>query len=286
MSTNPFDPILDQPQSIDFDSIDAHAAYLLANHDLYFYADAETDLHDLTWPWADECYARHIRMRISDAHGDTHGEGLVPMVTRYFGGYQEVILGSEGVIISKRLAVPLGSNYDRAVLWMLECQAEGDRLLRLEIEIDWGEPLTQRMVDGLLVAQQNPGRAQGIYSQKNADSTRVFGNPQGRPSSLELDDENGRATLVYYVLVNGIVEVPLILTISDVGEQVAWNGFLALRDGERVACGHRIPNSIGRCRPDAWRLRATCNDCGRESCPRAASWRMCRTCSRVWILLM
>jgi hypothetical protein len=40
--------------------------------------------------------------------------------------------------------------------------------------------------------------------------------------------------LVYHVLVNGQVEVPLLMTISDVGEQVAWNGFLAQRDCERT----------------------------------------------------
>ncbi|NJN81723.1 MAG: hypothetical protein HC802_05135 [Caldilineaceae bacterium] len=97
------------------------------------------------------------------------------------------------------------------------------------------------MVDGLLVAQCNPRRIQGIYAQRNADSTRVFGNPYGRPSEVDLLDEEGRAKLVYYVLVNGIVEVPLLLTISDVGEQMAWNGFLALRDAERVFEKVRAP---------------------------------------------
>ncbi len=117
-------------------------------------------------------------------------------------------------------------------MWTLECQAEGDRLFRLIIDIDWGEPLTQRIIDGLLVAQRNPSRAQGIYKQRNADRTCVFGNPLGRPSHYEFDD-NGHAQLTYYVLVNGIVDVSLVLTVSDVGEQVAWNGFLALRDVER-----------------------------------------------------
>ena len=37
-----------------------------------------------------------------------------------------------------------------------------------------------------------------------------------------------------WILVNGIVEVPLLLTFSDVGEQVAWNSFLALRDVEQI----------------------------------------------------
>ena len=169
-------------------------------------------------------YSMHIH--------DPIGEEMMTLVTRYYPGYQETILGNEGMIISKRITAPLGSHYDRAVLWNLECQAEGDRLVRLDIEIDWGEPLTQRIVDGLLVAQDNPRRAQGIYKQRNADRTLVFGNPQGRPSAYEFDDA-GRASLTYYILVNGIVEVPLLLTISDVGEQVAWSGFLALRDAER-----------------------------------------------------
>jgi hypothetical protein len=226
---NPFDPILDQPQSIDADAIDSTVSYRLANQELAFTVDAETDLYDLVWPWADATYVRSIRMRVRDPQN----EDLMPMITRFYPGYQETILGSEGMIISKQLAVPLGSADDRAVIWMLDCQAEGDRLIRLDIEIDWGETLNQRIVDGLLVAQRNPGQARGIYSQHNAESTRVFGNPYGRPTGIELSAD-GKAHLVYYILVNGMVEVPLLLTVSDVGEQVAWSTFLGLRDAERA----------------------------------------------------
>ncbi len=226
---NAFDPILDQPQSIDVDAIDSAVSYRLANQELAFIVDAKTDLYDLLWPWADTTYVRSIRLRVSDPQNDD----LAPMVTRFYPGYQETILGSEGMIISKRLAVPLGSADDRAVIWVLDCQAEGDRLIRLDIEIDWGEPLSQRIVDGLLVAQRNPGQARGIYAQHNAESTRVFGNPYGRPTAIELTHD-GKARLVYYVLVNGMVEVPLLLTVSDVGEQVAWSSFLGLRDTERA----------------------------------------------------
>lgn len=226
---NPFDPILDQPQSIEQDASDPAVRARLANQDLYFEVDARTDLMNLVWPWADAVYVRALRMTITDPQHDE----LTALVARYYPGYQETILGGDGMIISKRLAVPLGTAYDRAVVWMLECQAEGDRLLRLDIEIDWGEPLTQRIVDGLLVAQRNPQGAAGIYAQHNAESTRVFGNPHGRPTAYELHGD-GRATLTYYILVNGIVEVPLLLTISDVGEQVAWSGFLGLRDTERA----------------------------------------------------
>ena len=226
---NPFDPILDQPQSIDYDDIDPAATLRLGNQDVVFVADSRTDLTDLTWPWAGATYARSIKLTVTDPQHDE----LMPMVTRYYPGYQETILGSEGMIISKQLAAPLDSAEDRAVIWLLDCQAEGDRLMRLDVEIDWGEPLTQRIVDGLLVAQRNPGAARGLYAQHNADSTRVFGNPHGRPSGLQLYAD-GRAKLTYYVLINGQVEVPLLLTISDVGEQVAWSGFLALRDAERA----------------------------------------------------
>lgn len=226
---NPFDPILDQPQVIEQDAIDPSARYRMANQDLYFDVDVETDLHDLVWPWADAAYVRSIRLHVSDPQHDE----LVALVTRYYPGYQETILGNEGMIISKRLAAPLNTADDRAVLWTMDCQAEGDRLLRLDVDIDWGEPLTQRLVDGLLVAQVNPQGGRGIYAQQNAESTRVFGNPQGRPTAVELSAD-GRAKLTYFILVNGMVEVPLLLTLSDVGEQVAWNGFLALRDAERA----------------------------------------------------
>jgi hypothetical protein len=225
----PFDPILDQPQSIDYDAIDPAATLRLGNQELVFTVDSRTDLADLTWPWADALYARSIKLTVRDPQHDE----LVPLVTRYFPGYQETILGSEGMIISKQLAVPFGSADDRAVIWRLECQAEGDRLVRLDVEIDWGEPLTQRIVDGLLVAQRNPGAARGLYAQHSAESTRIFGNPHGRPSALALHPD-GRAQLTYFVLINGHVEVPLLLTLSDVGEQVAWSSFLALRDAERA----------------------------------------------------
>ncbi|MEZ4663274.1 MAG: hypothetical protein R2911_37490 [Caldilineaceae bacterium] len=222
-------PALDQPQTIEHDADLSEAVrFRLANQDLVFDADVYANLHDLFWPWANEPYARSIRVWISAPREDE----FVPLVTRLFPGRQEVIYGSEGIIVSKQLSAPMDGTYDRSALWIFECQAEGDRLLRIDVEVDWGEPLTQRMVDGLLVAQRNPRAAQGIYQQQNAESTRVLGNPQSRPSSVEIDDQ--RAHLAYYVLVNGVVEVPLLLTVSDVGEQMAWNGFLSIRDGDKV----------------------------------------------------
>lgn len=226
---NPFDPVLDKPHSLDYDALPPNARYPLANQDLRALVDGSSDLCQLEWPWAGVPYAKSVEVRISDLQDDE----FMPLVTQFYPGYQETIYGAEGMIVTKRIATPYRAAYERAILWMLECQAEGDRLLRLEVRIDWGQPLEQRIVDGLLVAQHNPRAAQGIYAQRNADSTRVFGNPHGRPDLVELSDPS-RARLVYHVLVNGIVEVPLILTVSDVGEQVAWNGFLALRDSERA----------------------------------------------------
>lgn len=222
-------PILDQPQSIDWEAIAPDSRYWLANQELAFAVDANTDLTDLVWPWAGEQYVQRIALQISAPRE----EPLMPMVTRFFPGHQELILGTEGVIVSKRVAAPRQTDHDRSVLWLLDCQAEGDRLLRLEVTIDWGEPRTQRIVDGLLVAQRNPGPARGLYQQSNADVTCIFGNPQARPDQINIDDLQ-RAHLVYHVLVNGMVEVPLVLTISDVGEQMAWSGFLALRDADRA----------------------------------------------------
>lgn len=222
-------PILDQPQSVDYSELPSGPFHRLANHELICWLDAHCNPHNIEWPWGNGVYARSIMMRVLDIQ---EGE-LTPLVTRFFAGHQEVIAGSEGVIITKRLCVPYKTNDDRALFWLLECQAEGDRLLRVEIDIDWGEPLTQRIVDGLLVAQRNPGPARGVYRQSNAESTRIFGNPHGRPDYVDIDDP-AHTHLTYHVLVNGIVEVPFIFTVSDVGEQMAWSSFLSLREVEEI----------------------------------------------------
>jgi len=222
-------PILDQPQSIDYADLPSGAFQQLANHELSCWLDAACNPHAIHWSWGDRVYAQSITMRVIDLQ---EGE-LTPLVTRFFPGHQEVIAGSEGVIVTKRIGAPYKTTDDRALFWLLECQAEGDRVLRLEIDIDWGEPLSQRIVDGLLVAQHNPGPARGIYQQSNAESTRIFGNPHGRPDQVDLADP-ARAHLIYHVLVNGIVEVPLIFTVSDVGEQLAWSSFLSLREVEEI----------------------------------------------------
>ena len=77
------------------------------------------------------------------------------------------------------------------------------------------------------------GQAQGIYAQTMPTAPVSLAIPMGGPISMESPTTAGR-NLVYHVLVNGMVEVPLLLTLSDVGEQMAWNGFLALRDTERA----------------------------------------------------
>lgn len=222
-------PFLDSPQTIDYEELQPEVRNLLANSELCFYADQASDLYDLTWHWANTRYAASIHLRVTSLIGDA----LTPITNRYFASHQETILGNESIIVSKRLMAPFKSSEDRSVVWNLECQAEGDHVLRLEVAIDWGEPLTQRMVDGLLVAQRNPQAPRGMYEQSNADSTRVFGNPQARPDRLEIDDPQ-HAYLVYHVLINGEVQVPLLLTISDVGEQMAWSTFLGLRESDET----------------------------------------------------
>lgn len=223
-------PAQDQPQLIDVDGLDASSTWLLSNHELSFLADAQSDVDNLFFYRAGVRYARSLRLSFATFQGDA----LTPIANRYYPGYQETILGSEGLIVSKRIIAPLQSAEDRALLWQLECQAEGDTFMRMEVEIDWGEPLTQRLVDGLLVAQRDPQPGKGVYSQSSAESTRIFGNPLSPPSSFEFDDAAGSARLAWFVLVNGEVDVELLLTLSDVGEQMAWNGFLALRDSARA----------------------------------------------------
>lgn len=237
---DPFEPAIDQPVTVDIDTLSPEQRFRHSNSEIEYSCDRHGDLYDLVWPWHNRTYARSIQVQISAPIYTEAGissdpvEDVLPMVVRFYSGYQETIYGTEsGVILSKRIFAPLGSGYDRSLLWLLECQAEGDRLLRIEIDIDWGEPLEQRMVDGLLVAQVNPGEAQGMHEQRNAESTRVFGTGGGRPDWVEFPDQQ-RARLIYHLLVAGQVDLPLILTLSDVGEQVAWNGFLAQRDISRA----------------------------------------------------
>lgn len=230
---------LDQPDTLDYDDIAPAARFLRANPEVRYRSDRNSDLYDLDFPRQGRPYARSITLSITAPIYTSQGissepvDDVLPLAVRFYPGYQETIYGAEGVIVSKRTYAPLGSNDDRSVLWQLECQAEGDRLLQIAVEIDWGEPLEQRMVDGLLVAQSNPGQARGLHEQQNAESTRVFGAAEGRPDLVSFPDAS-RARLLYHVLVAGQVDLPLILTVSDVGEQMAWNGFLVQRDIERA----------------------------------------------------
>ncbi len=233
------DPALDQPQLEDYDDINDEARFRHNNGELYFVADKDSDLYDLRWHWHQRAYARSIRIRFDAPMYTSSGisseqlDDVLPLAVQLYPGYQETIYGVEGVIVSKRIFAPLDSYYDRSLLWMMEAQAEGDRLIQIRVEIDWGEPLEQRMVDGLLVAQSDPGEASGAHNQRNAESTRVFGAAEGRPDRVHFPTDS-QAVLLYHVLVAGQVDLPLILSLSDVGEQVAWNGFLVQRDISRA----------------------------------------------------
>ena len=207
------DPALDQPQLEDYDDISEDARFPHANSELYFSADRDSDLDDLRWHWHGRAYARAIRIRFDAPIYTSSGisseqlDDVLPLAVQLYPGYQETIYGVEGVIVSKRIFAPLDSFYDRSLLWMMEAQAEGDRLIQIRVEIDWGEPLEQRMVDGLLVAQSDPGEAKGFHNQRNAESTRVFGAAEGRPDLVEFPSDS-QALLVYHVLVAGQVDLP------------------------------------------------------------------------------
>ena len=182
------DPALDQPHLEEYDDLNAEARFPHNNGELYFIADKDSDLYDLRWYWHGRAYARSIRIRFDAPIYTSSGisseqlDDVLPLAVQLYPGYQETIYGVEGVIVSKRIFAPLDSYYDRSLLWMMEAQAEGDRLIQIRVEIDWGEPLEQRMVDGLLVAQKDPGEAKGAHDQCNAESTRVFG--AARPGQL------------------------------------------------------------------------------------------------------
>ncbi len=219
---------LDAPITLEYTAQDPRARYPLANLQIHYRTDRDSDLYGLTGPGHGHTYARSIRLQIQapiyTRRGIRHEpvEAMQALVTRQYPGYVETIAGVEGVIVSKRTFPPLDSAHDRAALWMLECQAEGDRLLQVRVAIDWGEPLEQRMVDGLLVAQ-------GRCRPQDVETTRVFGMPEGRPDQVAFPAPS-QARLLYHVLVVGQVDLAFLLTVSHEGEEGAWQGFLALRD--------------------------------------------------------
>ncbi len=114
-------PVLDQPQSIDYLDLAGGPINRLANHELICWLDADCNPQEVYWPWANRRYVRSIVMRVLDWQ---EGE-LVPLVTRFFPGHQETIAGSEGVIVTKRLCIPLSDQ--RRPLALLAVGVPGGR---------------------------------------------------------------------------------------------------------------------------------------------------------------
>ena len=150
-------------------------------------------------------------------------ERLEPLVTQFYPSHQETIWGTEGLILTQRVFLPYEAGYERGVCWLIEVQAEGPRLVQVEIHLEFdADDTTLRMQDGLLVATRT----------SDPNHVRVFGS-SGPPSYTDLNTP-GRALLMYHVLIEGEIEQPFVLSASDAGEQLAWNGFLVLSDTERV----------------------------------------------------
>ena len=85
-----FDPVLERPETIDIDSADRDAVFLLANTDITFEADARANLHNLYWPGADAIYAQQVTVGIQDLYD----EEFLPMISRRYPGYLETIYGT------------------------------------------------------------------------------------------------------------------------------------------------------------------------------------------------
>ena len=106
-------------------------------------------------------------------------------------------------------------------------------LSRFGLKSTGANPWSSAWLTGFWSHKRSPGEAKGAHDQRNAESTRVFGAAEGRPDRVSFPTDS-QAQLLYHVLVAGQVDLPLILSLSDVGEQVAWNGFLVQRDISRA----------------------------------------------------
>lgn len=168
-------------------------------------------------------YCKNVRFSFRTYELGRPGDRLEPMVTIFYPTYQETIFGTEGVIVAQRVFVPYRAGYSEAVCWQLDLQTEGHRLLQIGVEIDWGGgetaiPLEQFYRDGLIVVKGGPSRG----------ATRVFG--ANGPPTLHEFSAGGNTQLIYHVLIEGYIDLPFMLTMAPSGEQLAWNGFLALSD--------------------------------------------------------
>ncbi len=214
--------------SCDVDALSTGGSY--GNMEAFARADAASNLDGLYGPADDRWYCGQVRFRIFSA-----GEPLTPMVTRFFPAYQETIYGAEGIVLSKRMFVPFQVGYQQSVCWQMDFETEGHHYIQIDVDIRWPAVYSyghtkqppraaqetrvhQEMDRGLLVAR-TVGETREI---------RVFG-AHGPPSRVQFI-EPGRARLSFFILAEGYVDVPFILTFSRGGEQIAWNGFLANGD--------------------------------------------------------
>lgn len=211
---------IQDPLSYNVENLSVGASY--ASLSVAARADHTSNLHGLYVPADNRLAVGPVR------YGFTllgpNSETLEPLVTQFYPAYQETIWGTEGLILTQRIFAPYETAYERGVCWLIEVQAEGPRVLQVEVTLEFGleTPTTLRMQDGLLVATD----------ETNPSFVRVFGS-NGPPSYTDLTTP-GRARLVYHILIEGEVEQPFILSVSGAGEALAWNGFLALSDTERA----------------------------------------------------
>lgn len=211
------------------------------NQKLFICTDARSNLLS-AWSASDnQWYCGPVRFHFSV--GD---EKLAPMVTRFFPAYQETIYGTEGVVLSHRIFVPFAAGYKRAVCWLLEVQAEGPRLVEIAVDIQFlpaidpelaaalslgqrEKQIQLRLERGLVVAQTVPTYYSRFdRTEGRSREVRIFGS--SGPPAAHLFTEPGRAQLLYRVLVEGYYDLPFVLGLSPAGQQVAWQGFLALSE--------------------------------------------------------
>ncbi|HIC89185.1 MAG TPA: hypothetical protein EYP04_07255 [Anaerolineae bacterium] len=218
--------MFDNDELLTYDIADLNGPAIYSNGMVVAYVDRMSNLVGL-WHTGDTrwyCASLRFDFRYRD-------ESLMPLVTRFHPAYQETIYGTEGIVVAQRAFVPYQAGYPQAMLWQMNLQAEGHRLLQIEVDIRWSagdqaaEAMEQHMESGLLVCQTEPEAQSSLLGQRRALQTRVFGS-SGPPVKTDLDLP-GAARLTYYVLIEGYVDVPFTLTISAAGEQMAWNGFLA-----------------------------------------------------------
>ena len=216
----------------------------LGNFLLFARTDPESNLMGL-WASEDQWYCGRLRISLRTPSGP-----LLPSATLLRPEAQETEYEGPGVRARKRIWVPAGTAWDRAVVWTLELEGDGQGPARLWVQLDavWppiveqeglrrAEPEQQekrvrcRLERGVVVAVTQPlcgrpateVRLLGIWGGVPEPAAHHFGEPGTTRLVYELTLPPGTPTRLHWVLLT-----------DPGGEAAAWQAWQSMPCPDRL----------------------------------------------------